>query len=229
MSAVAERSRKSAGSKQAPPALPQVNLLPPEVTAARGLHKTKRWLLVGIGATAVACIVAFVLSLASVGLAQGDLDEAQAETLRLQSEKAKYAEVPLVLASIDRSESALLVGFAAEVDWRSYLDAFTAVLPEGVSVDTLKVDQSDEVVAQADFLQPLGIGQVQMTGRSLTVPDVASWIDVMDSIPGFDDARVATVVVHADEAGTTYYSIEATVQVSTDAILGRFLPTDQGK
>lgn len=230
MSALLEKTRASTrtakrGESLLVGALPQVNLLPPEVAAARGLQRTKRWLLVSLAATLLACGAAYAVSLFSIGWAQGGLNSAAEETLRLQTEKATYAEVTPVLNSLAQTRLARELGMETEVDWKAYVDAFTAVLPEGVSVEQLKGDLATPmtpVAATGDFLTPVNVGQLEITGRSLVVPDAAAWIDGLNSVPGVVDARVTSVVVQSDEDGTTYYTVTATAHLTEAAYLHRF-------
>jgi Tfp pilus assembly protein PilN len=211
--------------------LPQVNLLPPEVRAARSLGVLKRWLA-----------IALVLVLALVGLGYGaaylatqsaedELAEAQAETTRLQSEEAKYAEVPQVLGAIDSTEVARLLGMSSEIQWKTYLDAVTAVLPVGVSIDQFTMtgpalDAAASPVTATDPLQRPSIGSISFQGRSRAVPDTSAWLDALASVPGFADPWVSSVSV-TEEDGSVYYSVTSTVQLTEQTLANRFVPTEE--
>ena len=95
--------------------LPQVNLLPPEVKAARGLTRVKRWL-------AIAVVVALVLAAGMVAKAVMDQKAADAElalaeddTVRLLSVQERYAEVPPVVGALARARNAREVAMSTEI------------------------------------------------------------------------------------------------------------------
>lgn len=206
------------------PSLPQVNLLPPEVRAARGLRVLKRWLGVSLVLTVVLCLGGFAFGLLSAGTAAAELVVAQENTARIQAEQLKYAEVPQVLGALDTARSARELGMSTEVQWKGYLDAIAAVLPADVSVESYTVTGATPMTAPAlaaDPLQGPSVGQVQFTGRTATLPDTAAWLDALDSIPGFADAWVSAAAVTATET-TTYYTVEATVQFTDAAYAQRF-------
>jgi len=222
------RGRSGAGTVL-PGTLPQVNLLPPEVRAARNLRTTKRWLLVSLVLTVVACVIAFGMALLASASAADELAEAQDETARLQQEQAQYAEVPLVLGMLQQTEAARELGMSTEVQWKAYVDAFTAVIPVNVSVEALTVTQASPMAAgpaAPDALREAGIGQIRFEGRALTLPDVAAWMDALDAVPGFVDASVEAVQGSEEVDSGVFYQITTTVQVTQEAYSDRFAPTD---
>lgn len=217
------KGRASAGTALSG-TLPQVNLLPPEVYAARGLRTTKRWLVISLVVTVVVCFGVFGMALISGAQAATELAEAQAETTRLQEAQAEYVEVPIVLDALANATDARTVGMSTDVQWKSYMDALTAVLPPNVSFDSLAVSVATPgtaPAAPADPLQQPSVGQIQLTARTSTVPDTSAWIDAMNSVPGFSDAWVSSATSSEDESGI-YYTVAATVQVTDGAFSHRF-------
>lgn len=226
------RTRSGAGGTVLGATLPQVNLLPPEVRAARGLRTVKRWLGISLILTVVLCLAAFGLALVSGASAASELLDAQNETTRLQQEQQKYAEVPQVLGALDQAETARKLGMSTEVEWKKYLDALTSVLPANTNIDTFTVSgatPSTPAAAAADPLQGSSVGQIQFTGRATTVPDTAAWIDALNSIPGFSGAWVTTVAVTEDEHSGTYYAVTGTVQYTEAAYAHRFAAAAEGE
>lgn len=226
MSKVMEKTRgRATGAGLGLPPRPQVNLLPPEVAAARGLTQLKRWLLLGLAGVLLVLALVYAFAVLSGVQARAELAQAQDETARLMAEEATYAEVPAVLGRIDETKRAREFGMSTEVRWKSYYDAFAAVLPEGVSIDSLRFNGATPTTLAPAAGSPLerpSVGEIQFTGRSLTVPDSAAWADSLDSIPGFSDTRISALTITADEAGTPYYTVSATVRVTADAYTHRF-------
>lgn len=204
--------------------LPQVNLLPPEVRSARGLKVVRRWLAFGLVAVAVALGGVYALSLIERGTAEEERAEAQAETVSLQAEQERFAEVPVVLAALSEAALARRVGMSTEVTWKPYIDAITAVLPPNVSIDSILMSSATPIMLAAPPESPLfspNVGQLSFTGRTVTVPDTAAWMDALDSIPGFSDAWVSASIL-SDEEGVLYYAVTATVRVTESAFAQRF-------
>ena len=233
MSRQLERQRtKGSGASALPGTLPQVNLLPPEVRAARGLQTTKRWLGLFLVLTLVICAAGYALALVVKGSADGELTEAQDETARLQAEQAKYAEVPLVLNALTQVETARQLGMSTEIQWKPYLDAITAVLPEGVSIETFQVVQDTPMTVSSTTSTMTGMGAVlpvggiTFTGRTSTLPDTAAWIDALNSVPGFAGAWVSSATI-TDEDGV-FYTVASSVVLTSEAYSGRFEPTEEG-
>jgi len=228
MSSVLERPRTGAAKGSALTGrLPQVNLLPPEVRAARGLKVTQRWLGIGLVVTVAVCAGAFGVATIQSANATSDLTTAQAETTRLQQEQAKYAAVPQVLADLSNTEAAITFGGSTEVQWKSYLDAVVAVMPEGVSIDRVNFVGATPMAPQADAAAPTDgsttpvVGELSFTLRSRFVPNTADWIDQMNGLTGFSDAWAAAANLTEDEHGI-YYTVDASVQVSDLAYSHRF-------
>ncbi|EYR64432.1 fimbrial assembly protein [Actinotalea ferrariae CF5-4] len=208
--------------------LPQVNLLPPEVRAARGLKVVKRWLLISIGLLVLVIAGVFVWSVMERSVAQESLAQAQAETARLQDEEQQYAEVPLVLGALDSTTAARELGMSTEVSWKPYLDAITAVLPADVSIESIGLSSATPMAPAAPPASPLeapSLAQLTFTGQTSTVPDAAALIDALNSVPGLADAWLVSAAVEGID-GTTYYLITGTVQVSDAARAQRFASTE---
>ncbi|WP_199721559.1 PilN domain-containing protein [Cellulomonas rhizosphaerae] len=234
MSALLERPRakgKGGSATIVGATLPQVNLLPPEVWAARGLRRTKRMLAFVLLGTLALCALAWMFSLFDAGQAQSDLDAAEADTARVQAQlhDPKYAEVPLVLGALDANRTALPMAMATDVDWSAYVNAIAAVLPEGASIDAFTVTYATPMSGPVDPTDPLqgpSLGQIAFTGRSVTVPDTAAWLKALNSVPGFEDAWLDSAAVTGDEDNGEYYAFSSTVQVSDEALTHRFDPKD---
>lgn len=213
--------------------LPQVNLLPPEVHAARGMRTTKRLLAMSLAGVVGLCALGYVASTFRAASAQSELGDAQARTSALMVEKAKYAEVPRVQSALASAQTAQQLGMSTEVQWRQYIDAITAVLPEGVSIDSFSTNGATPMTAAtppSNPLQAVSVGQIQFTARSLTLPDTAAWMDALDSVPGLADSWVPSATVTASEDGNTvYYTVSATVQLLDSAYSHRFDVVEEGK
>ena len=210
---------------------PQVNLLPPEVRAARGLKTVKRLLVMALVLVVLLCGATVVFARNDKAAAAAGLVTAQDTTTQLKAEDKKYAEVPQVLGMLDSTTKARALGTSTEVLWSPYYQAIAATLPPGVSIDNLTVAGGTPMAAPPGASSPIqaaSIGQIQFTGRSKTLPDTAAWIDALNAIPGLGDAWVSSATVTGDSATDTYYNVTATAQVRSSAFAHRFDPTTTG-
>lgn len=219
-----QKTKAPAPARTVVPTMPQVNLLPPEVRAARSLAVVKRWL--GISLLAVVVVVGLVYAFAQLVRTQADneLADADAQTMQLQAEERQYAEVPLVLGQIADIEEAQLVGTATEIAWKPYVDAITAVLPADVSIDSLSVQGPSPFAPPTDPVDPLqgaSIGSISFEMRSKTVPNTSDMLDALAGVPGLADPWVSSVTA-SEEEGSTFYAVSATVQLTESTLSGRF-------
>lgn len=230
MTATASRRIDKGALLLGAPTLPQVNLLPPEVRAARGLTATKRVLALAlVGVLAVAGL-GYGAALMSASSANDELAVAQADTATLQAEVAKYAEVPVVVNGLKRATDARTLGMSTDVEWKGYLDAISAVLPPNVSISTLTVVQGSPSLAApspADLLLDQGIATITFSTRSTSLPDASSWITALDSVPNLYGATFSSETL-GDENGLAGYSVTSTVQVGSGALSGRFAADAKG-
>lgn len=235
LSPPAEAAKPGRGSRGKPRGtliingLPQVNLLPPEVKAARGLKVVKRLLALGLVLVVGLIALAYAGALIARSDAETALAEAQAETARLRAEEQRYAEVPLVLGALDNTLAARELGMSTEVLWKEHLDAVTAVLPENVSIETLTLTGATPMALPAPPASPLyaeSVAELTFSGRTATVPDTAAWIDALNSIPGFSDAWVRAAEVQAED-GSVYYAVDSSVRVLQSAYAQRFVATEE--
>lgn len=208
--------------------LPQVNLLPPEVKAARALRHVKQWLVVVLLIVLAIAGVMYAFALLARSSADAALADAQSEAVQLKAQEAKYSEVQPVLSDLRRTTDARTLGMAPEVLWKPYLDAIAAVLPQSVSITTFSVVQGSLLVpapAPPDALTNQGIATVQFSARAKTLPDSAAWTEALNTIPGFYGAST-TADTLGDVDGSIGYEVTSMVQVDLAALANRFPAAD---
>jgi Tfp pilus assembly protein PilN len=205
---------------------PQVNLLPAEVTRGRRLASLKKLLALVLLVVVLLGMLGYAGSLWLAGQAADELATVQSETAVLQAEKEKYAEVPQTLSAIDAAEAARQQAMSTEILWPEYLEAMRAVTPPGVSYDTIAVNAgnpSQPYTGGTDALVTGTIGQITFTARSLTLPDTATWIDAIETVPGLTNPWFSSATL-SEEEGVVYYQVTATVDLLPSALSGRFEP-----
>jgi len=204
---------------------PQVNLLPPEIRASRVLGRAKMRLAAALLFVVVLAAAGFVGSALIERSAANELVAKQVEVQRLVAEQAKYAEVPRVKAQIASTQLARQLGMSTEVLWKGYLGAIQAVAPAGVTITELSTQLPGPVqpgTPAAAPLDALSVGSISFVGQARTLPDLSTWMEALNAIPGFADATFNTSELTEDN-GVVYYNIASTVQVNETAFASRFV------
>lgn len=207
--------------------LPQVNLLPSEILEKRSLRELQG----RIGVAFLILLGVLVLGYGGVqfekSLADSRYDRALEETTRLKAEEAKYAEVPRILGQIKDSQAALRDGMYREILWKDYLGALVGTVPDDGLIKSLEVQAAtpnDKGPTVADGLQGQGIGQLTFSVNLEKMPDTVAWLNELNAIPGFAEARLDSAVLASDTKGKEAYEFTGTVQLLESIYSHRFEP-----
>lgn len=206
--------------------VPKVNLLPAEIVDARAFRGVQRVLVGAVAGTVVAAGLAFAWALHGVSTAQRELDASQARTAQLRTEEARYADVPRVLAQVQKAKSARSVALGNDVLWYRFFDDLAAATPDTVSLKSVSVTlaaTSAAPVAGANPLSPNGIGTVTVTGGGERFPDVANWLESVVGVDGLDASTLQSVTRTVDGPGSdSSVNFSSSVVVDADALSHRF-------
>ncbi len=211
-----------------PRTLPQVNLLPPEVSAGRQFGRVKSWL--GLAALVTVLIVGMgvVVTSFSAHRAENELAAVQELNQNLQTQQKQYAEVPSVLNQIDAVKAARTAGMATETLWRPYLQAIAATAPAGVSIDAFQVAGATPMTPFAastgtnPLASPDAVTTITFAARATGLPDTAAWITALATIPGVVSPPWIDSASAVDDSGTAYFSLSGTVQLTPESYALRF-------
>lgn len=222
------RSAKSDSGSLLTGRLPQVNLLPPEIRAARSFGAVRRMLIFAMLASVVVAVAIAVYAVAQESQAKSALDAEEKRTQELLAQQAEYAEVPLVLGVLDDARDVRQYAMATDVVWAKYLRAIAAVLPEDVSLDRLTVETEAPLIALTppeSVLSPPGVARITFATRSERVQDTVAMLDALDGLPGFRDAFFTQHRI-AEQDGSVFYEVEVTVELDAHIYSGRFASED---
>jgi hypothetical protein len=213
----------------AAPALPQVNLLPAEISEARTLGVVKQWLVVSLGVTALAVGTVAAVAQLRVQDAAAQLSQANAETAGLLAAQRPFGEVTAVRTELESVRSARSFALGTEILWSDYLGAVEAVTPDGVTIQTLDYSGATPLVTApvpSDASVDTGVGTLSFTAQAEGLTDAADWADALDAVPGFDDVRVTTAALSDPTADR--YTLTGTIQVDEAALAHRFDTDPEG-
>lgn len=199
----------------------RADFMPPEVRAlVRG--KNTRRALVGIVVLAV-LIVGGGYTWASYGAVQSSdrLEVERSRTQDLLREQGKFTDARILASELDAAQAAQRVGASTEVLWQPYIDEIRSTAPAGTVITTFSVDAGSPVEPYAQASAPLQgsrIATVSITATSSAFPDVRGWLEVLETTPGFADARPGEV--SQDEGGA--YEVTITMHVTAELFANRF-------
>lgn len=196
--------------------LPQVNLLPPEVRAARSVRRVKGWLGISFVLSLLVVAGVYLLGTMEKSRAQDELDTARRETDALLAEQATYAEVPRVLQALARAENAAHLVEGAEIRWDEYLAAIEAIIGDRVAISTLAVTQVDEG-QEPNPLDPEAIAVMTFSGIATSPIDGPAFADSLEALPGLEAVRTEVMTL-TGEGELRWWEVRVTARVTTDAL-----------
>ncbi len=206
-------------------ALPQVDLLPPEIREGRRFKVRQRKLGITILGVLVVALLLIVGFWSLKGQAENRLAQAEDTAQDLQQQKKQYSSVTGILKSISDTKDVRDFSLTTEVNWSRYIQAISAVLPAGVTIDTFDIVQvslTSSATAASDPVLAGGLGTLTFVARSPTIPEASDWSDALDGVPGFQDASIQSVSLDTAEAGDKEsYTVNATVQFNSLALANR--------
>ncbi|MFF1634500.1 hypothetical protein [Leifsonia sp. NPDC058248] len=203
---------------------PRVDLLPPEVRAARKAKRTRRALGYGVLSTVIVMVLAAGAAFAFNVAAQARMLIAQSETASILAQQQEFVVVRAVQSQLGIAQAAQQVGASTEIDWKSYLSRVQATLPGDVSMQKVTVDSSTPlaIYTQATApLQPSRVATLTFSASSPNLPQVPTWLRSLAKLPGYADATPGTITL---DKTTNQYTVNITMHINDAAFDKRFQP-----
>jgi hypothetical protein len=200
---------------------PRANLLPPEVRQSDRARSVRRIFVMLVILTVVVVSGGYAASAFRAAQAQGGLDVANARTLTLHQEMAKYAEATSLSKLVKTVTSAQEVAGSKEVLWDTYYDAIVSLLPAGVTlVSGTMVGQFpwDAAMRVNGPLREPRVATISFVLSSANIIDETTVVRRLSELGGFGDASADTLTLIVDED----YSLAVTLNLSSEALSGRF-------
>jgi type IV pilus assembly protein PilM len=199
----------------------RVDLLPTELRQLVMAKKVRERLVLAVAALLAAALLGSGAANVAAIKSRSDLAVEQAQTGTLLAEQVKYLDVRKVQADVARIKAALRTGASTEIDWKSYLDAVQKTLPGNVTIETVKIDSASPVATYAQSTAPLQgarVATLSFSARSPTLPAVPTWLDNLQTLPGFADALPDTLAKNGDGS----YTANITMHINEGAFSRRF-------
>jgi Tfp pilus assembly protein PilN len=200
--------------------VPRVNLLPIEIIEVRRFRRAQSLLVVAVLATIGVAGAGMLLAQRGVSAAHDQLTVAQATVTDLQTEQARFAQVPKVIAEVDAASAARTLALGTDVLWYRYLNDVNGALPVGVRLTGITLTMNSATAAaapSADPLSPAGVGTITVVGTADQYSEVSSWLESLDKITGFSSASLTNATKAVPKI-----TFSSGAVVSSDALSGRY-------
>ena len=220
--------------------MPRVNLLPPEIAAAAKFKRLKVILGMTVLAVMALLVLAFLWVSGQVGSAEEELATAETTGQALEAEVATYAEVPEVLAAVSAAQTNLATAMAPEIRWSFYLNDMSLTIPRTTRLATMSAvntgaaaQLTGAVAPESAAVTPLGtatIGSVTFSGKSTDFDAVAAWLQSLARQEGYVEPYVQGVTKQGEgKTQGTFYDVESSTQLSSEALSERYLLIANGE
>lgn len=187
------------------------DLTPPELIAARKLHRLRRLLGFGMIAILIACGGGYFYAHEQSSSAQDDLANANAATTALQAQAAKYNSVTQVQAAAQAVQQQIAGVMTADVDQAALVDRVHAALPGTMSISSLSISITPQSSGGASPAAPPAggsttggttsgsaagtstvIGTLTISGVGRTLDDLPAFVDRLAAVPGITNVLPGT-------------------------------------
>lgn len=225
MSALSAQLLTTGLSTGTPPALPRVDLLPPEIVQSRRFRRLQQAMGGSLVATLAVVLLLYVAAVGGVRDARAELASETASGAALQAETARYVDVRAVYARAEAAKTMLTQAMSDEVRYAEYLRALSLAVPDGVWLKSVGFSQTP--VPEGIGTTAPGIATVTFTGVAFTHDHVADWLDSLAGQAGYVDARLGSSTATRLD-GRDAVDFTATVTMTAEALSGRFAPRPGG-
>jgi hypothetical protein len=208
------------------PLEPQVNLLPPEVTARRAKGRQRGLILFGFVVFLVLAAASVYLASSQEASAKRERDKEVAIGVDLQAQIDAYQYVLDVQAELARVTSARTYVGSTEIEWGDLLREIQANLPMGMVLNSITWSSSSilQVVdPEASLFAQPDIGSLKINGQMATYVTSSQLEEYLNRVPGLARATVSTITRTQNSSnGVVTYTFDASVRITALALSGRF-------
>jgi Tfp pilus assembly protein PilN len=210
----------------------RANLMPDEVISARQTVVVRKQVMLGVLVVVALLIAWFGLSWWQTHSARGDLDDAQARGVALQTQQKQFAPLVSAQSQIGTINSQLHKLMAGDLSWTTMLGTLRSNAPSGIDltqvggVISAGAATSSNSQVKPSVLNESGksqIGQLTVTGTAPSKNTVAAYADKLATVRGLT-APLITSATSADNSHALTFTIN--LVITTDALGGRYATPD---
>ena len=200
---------------------PWIDLMPTEVRAERKLRGARYLQIFALFLLIVTIFAGSELLRQSTLRTQQQLAMEKSDNGLLLYRLTSFAHINKIDSEVELLYLGQRVGMATEINWKTYLDAVQATLPEGVKIDTINIEAQTplEPFPQSNLpLEGSRVATLHFTAKSPTLSQIPVWLNAITSLPGYSDAATDSVV--ANDLGI--YTVSITIHINKIAFTNRF-------
>jgi Tfp pilus assembly protein PilN len=196
--------------------LPRVDLLPPEIHAARRLRKVQTGMVAGVAAAAVVVGGLWFVANAEVGREQTRLETAQAQQIKVNKQVQSLSDVDQQYRDVESRQELLSTAMGSEVQWSGYLNDLALQVPTGVWLTNMTVAPASASTASGTS----NVATITFSGSARAHNDVAVWLESLARQRGYADPYFTTSAETDD--GARVVTFTSSVTVTTEALSNRY-------
>ncbi|MDP9101915.1 MAG: PilN domain-containing protein [Actinomycetota bacterium] len=165
------------------PALPSVNLLPPEIAEKRKFRQVQYGLGGAVAAALAVIVLLDILAAHSVSTATAALAEQDAKKANLTRQIATYQNVTAIRDQAAAAQAMLVTAMGQEVRYSHLLSDLSLSIPDNIWLTNLSYSQG--TVTAAVGAPVGGIGTLNVSAVGFSHDDVAVWLDSLAAQPNY--------------------------------------------
>lgn len=179
-----------------------VDLTPREILTARRVRVHKRLIGAALLLVAVVCTGLTLMAWDDRTAAEGAHDAAQARTVSLRAETARYDEITLLSEVTTETAAQAATLMANDLDFALLMTRIRSGLTSNLVItnETVLLAPATDVAAPA--VDPRIIGSVSLAGTGRLIRDLAPFIAIVNHLPGVVD--VVPTSTSQTETGMTF-------------------------
>jgi type IV pilus assembly protein PilM len=195
----------------------RISLMPKELLVARRHRQQAGLAVVGVGALAAVLIAVSGVRAVQVSQAHHSVTKAQATVSSLMAQKATFNDVATVYSQLQTRQQLYITAVGRDVDWVSLLNQITAAMPADVTITTFSA-QRPAVAAGGQAVAGSPDGTVTFTATAKGGHEsVANWLRSLATIPGLQNAWVASSNETASPAKPVTFNSDAQVTPAAES------------
>lgn len=197
---------------------PKVNLLPPEIFAARELRTLQARCAAALGGAVVVAGLWAAIAIHGAHSADSELEAAQQNQTSTQSQIRAYDSVAATRAKADKADQISATARDGEVRWSHSMAFISKDIPANVSMTRVSV--APPAAAGSTGAPPTAsdaIAVITVTGNARTHNDVATWLDNVAKQKGWDKPYF-TESKNAELNGQKVEEFTSTINVTKDSL-----------
>jgi hypothetical protein len=169
-----------------------VNLMPPELIAARKLKSARKLFIIGFALVLVLGVAGYTLAVIAHGSATTELASENSRTTQLTAQQRQYQGAVQIQGTISQVQTKLAGLLTDDVDMATLVGTLRAKLPAAMSINQLTVTINTGLAptspasgaAALDASGATHIGGVVLSGSAKKISDVSSYVDALGTVPG---------------------------------------------